>query len=279
MSRAPINRIIPSSLVDGPGNRTSIFLQGCNLACSYCHNPETQMVCNHCGKCVLGCPSGALTVVNQRVVWDSEVCLQCDQCIKVCPSFSSPRVRNMTAEEVFQEVQKNIPFIRGITTSGGECSLYPNFLKELFAIAKDHGLTCLIDSNGTTDFSRLSDLMELTDGVMLDVKAWNEQVYRNVTKGPTNTVVKKNLQYLSNCNKLVELRIVCLPGEVDAEAVINGIWQSIGEKARNVKLKLIKFRKYGVKGRLHQTASPDDVYMEELLQIANDLGFENAIIV
>ncbi|MBM4761175.1 YjjW family glycine radical enzyme activase [Bacillus sp. B15-48] len=279
MTRAPINKIIPMSLVDGPGNRTSIFLQGCNLACAYCHNPETQRLCNHCGICVSGCPSGALSVAGGRVNWDHEACIACDQCITVCPSFASPRVRNMTPDEVFKEIQKNIPFIRGITVSGGECTLYPNFIKELFAIAREHGLTCLIDSNGTTDFSRFPELMELSQGVMLDVKAWDEQVYRKLTEGPTNSVVKKNLRYLAEYNKLEELRIVCLPGEVDAEAVIKGIAETIGEKVSHVKLKLIKFRHFGVKGRLQNISSPDDTYMQELLHLANGLGFEKALVV
>ena len=279
MTRAPINKIIPLSLVDGPGNRTSIFLQGCNLACAYCHNPETQRLCNHCGICVSGCPSGALTIAGGRVNWDPEVCISCDQCITVCPSFASPRVRNMTPDEVFQEVQKNIPFIRGITVSGGECTLYPNFIKELFAKAREHGLTCLIDSNGTTDFSRFPELMELCQGVMLDVKAWDEQTYRKLTGGPTNSVVKKNLHYLAECNKLEELRIVCLQEEVDAEAVISGIAETIGEKVSSVKLKLIKFRPYGVKGRLQNTPSPDDVYIQKLLQLASGFGFKKAVIV
>lgn len=41
MTRGLINRILPFSSVDGPGNRTVIFLQGCNFNCLYCHNPET----------------------------------------------------------------------------------------------------------------------------------------------------------------------------------------------------------------------------------------------
>jgi len=240
MTKALINQIIPLSLVDGPGNRTSIFLQGCNLACVYCHNPETQSVCS---------------------------------------PFATPGVRHMTPDEVFQEVQKNIPFIRGITVSGGECTLYPNFIKELFTIASEHGLTCLIDSNGTTDFNKFPELMELSQGVMLDVKAWDEDTYVKLTGGPTNSVVKKNLHYLAEYNKLEELRIVCLPGEVDAEAVISGIAETIGEKVSNVKLKLIKFRHNGVEGRLQNTLSPDDIYMQELLQLAHGLGFEKATIV
>lgn len=132
MTRAPINKIIPLSLVDGPGNRTSVFFQGCNLTCAYCHNPETQRLCSHCGICVSGCPTRALTNATGVVNWNYDTCISCDQCINICPSFASPRVRNMTPDEVFNEVQKNIPFIRGITVSGGECSLYPNFIKELF---------------------------------------------------------------------------------------------------------------------------------------------------
>ena len=36
-----INSIETMGLVDGPGIRFVVFLQGCNLRCAYCHNPET----------------------------------------------------------------------------------------------------------------------------------------------------------------------------------------------------------------------------------------------
>ena len=49
-SEAVINKIIPLSVVDGPGCRTSVFVQGCNIACAYCHNPETQQLCSGCGR-------------------------------------------------------------------------------------------------------------------------------------------------------------------------------------------------------------------------------------
>lgn len=278
MTTALVNRIIPMSIVDGPGNRTSVFLQGCNISCAYCHNPETKRICNSCGVCVSGCQFEALTMVGGYVKWDAEKCRMCDSCIKICPNFASPRVRSMSAKEVFHEIEKNIPFIRGITISGGECMLYPDFLQEIFAIAAGNGLSCLIDSNGMTDFSLYHDLMQLCDGVMLDVKSWNERVYKKLTKAD-NSMVKKNLCYLMDCNKLEELRIVCLQREVDAEAVIKGISEIFGAKVAKIKLKLIKFRHYGVRGRLENTTSPDDDYMKKLLQLAMERGFQDVMII
>ena len=73
---APVNRVIPFSSVDGPGNRTAVFLQGCSLNCLYCHNPETRNLCRACGQCVSVCPGGALQVQNvfglRQTVFDPE---------------------------------------------------------------------------------------------------------------------------------------------------------------------------------------------------------------
>ena len=135
---APVNRIIPFSTVDGPGSRTSIFVQGCNIACAYCHNPETQRMCVHCGDCVPGCPAGALSMVDGRVVWDEALCAWCDSCIRTCSHHASPRVLWMTPEDAMERVSRNIPFIRGVTVSGGECSLYPGFLTGLFTLSLIH---------------------------------------------------------------------------------------------------------------------------------------------
>ena len=173
--KAVVNRIIPFSSVDGPGNRTAIFLQGCNINCKYCHNPETRKMCVQCGTCVKNCPAGALSMgTDGKVKFDPAKCVQCDTCIHVCPNDSSPRTCEMTPEEVYERVKKQIPFIRGISVSGGECMLQPEFLTELFRLAKKDGLGTLIDSNGMVPFENYPELMEVADGVMLDIKAFGK---------------------------------------------------------------------------------------------------------
>ena len=81
MNKAPVNRIIPFSNVDGPGNRTSIFFQGCSFACRFCHNPETIRLCVHCGACAKICKMNVDPVKEP----DSAECIRCGECMKVCP--------------------------------------------------------------------------------------------------------------------------------------------------------------------------------------------------
>lgn len=279
MPPVPVNKILPYSVVDGPGNRVAVFLQGCNIHCAYCHNPETQQLCRGCGVCVEGCPVGALSWAHGAVQWDSRLCCGCDRCIQVCPHHASPKIRMMTAQQVWEKIRESIPFIRGITVSGGECSLYPEFLTELFTVVRAHGLTCLMDSNGTTDLAAYPELMACCDGVMLDVKSWSPEVYRNLTGGE-NDVVKRNLRYLSQTGKLEELRIVSLPEYVDAPEVIRGVAGTLEPEAvSGVLLKLIRFRPFGVMGPLRQQPQTSMEYMRALEAQARAAGFQNVMII
>jgi len=286
--RAAINKMIPLSVVDGPGCRTAVFVQGCNIACAYCHNPETQRLCNGCGICISQCPAGALSLSGNQVIWDEAVCTQCDTCIQVCPNQSSPKVKWMEAPDAWELISKNMPFIQGITVSGGECSLYPEFLTELFTLAGEAGLSCFLDSNGCVDFTKYPGLMAVTDKVMLDVKAWDSHVFHRLT-GRDNCIVKKNLKYLAQAGKVYEVRLVCLDGEsssglsedkdVDMEEVIKGVAAEVTPYLEDFRLKLITFRNYGVRGKMEKRKSPSPEQMEKLKELAVQCGFKEIQIV
>ena len=268
----PVNRILEYSLVDGPGNRTVIFLQGCNIACHYCHNPETQKICLNCGVCIESCPPKALSMENEMVVWNEERCIGCDACISVCSHQSSPKVKWMTVSQIMGKVSSSMPFIRGITVSGGECSLYMDFLIKLFQACKEKNLSCLMDCYGTIPVWN-HQVMDYCDGVMLDVKAWSGECFRALTGG-TNDVLRENLQRIAALGKLTEIRIVCVEGEVDAEECICGIADTLGmDEIKKTLLKLIRFRPVGVRGGWERKPIPTVSYMEKLSSLAEERGF------
>ncbi|MCI2158829.1 MAG: YjjW family glycine radical enzyme activase [Olsenella sp.] len=268
----PINNIIPFSLVDGPGSRCSIFVQGCNIHCAYCHNPETQRLCIGCGACVRACPAGALKMVCGAVEWDQDACVKCDTCIHVCPNHSSPRILYLDAEQVFERVKSYMPFIRGVTCSGGECMLYPEFLYELFGMCRGVGLGCLIDSNGTVDFSEHQGLLALSDGVMLDLKCWDDAWFVSLT-GTDGKTVRKNLEFLAEQDKLAELRVIVTVDRNDPEAAVRGAAGVLGEKVASTRLRLMRFRHFGVRGEMEGAPSPTDERMDSVEGLAKSLGF------
>lgn len=279
--RAVVNRIIPFSSVDGPGNRTAVFLQGCNINCKYCHNPETRKLCVHCGLCVEQCPEKALTKdAKGKVLYHPEKCVQCDTCIHVCPNDSSPRTWEMTPEEVYEKVKKQVPFIRGITVSGGECMLRPDFLEALFRLAKADGLGTLIDSNGTILFEDYPKLLEVTDGVMLDIKAFGSVDHIRITDAD-NDCVLKNAVYLAEKSKLYEVRAVIVPDLYDTEESIRqmGAFLAPYLSIKEFRIKLIAYRPMGVREEYSHYAVPGAEYLQRLSDILKTYGFHEIIII
>ena len=277
--KAPVNRIIPFSNVDGPGNRTSIFFQGCPFNCLFCHNPETIHLCKNCGLCVETCPAGALSVDGGTVRWDSAKCVQCDTCIKLCPHDASPKIRWMTVEDVLKEVRRAAAYTEGITTSGGECTLQNEFLIELFTEVHRLGKSCLIDSNGSFDFEADPRVLAVSEGVMLDVKA-AEKTWSDELISYPQDVILKNLDYLLTVGKLYEVRSLIFPGrDRENEETVRYVAGKIKDRCY---YKIIRYRPYGVRERYRKMLGEfetDDDYAERFAKLARSLGAEKAYVV
>jgi len=280
MLKAPVNKIIPFSNVDGPGNRTAVFFQGCPFNCLFCHNPETIHLCRSCGACIKTCPAGALAFGEDGAVhWDSAACVQCDTCIRTCPHDASPKIRWMTVEELMGELARSMPYIRGITTSGGECTLQNEFLIALFTEVQKHGKTCLIDSNGSFDFEQDPRVLTVSEGVMLDVKAVEPGWSDTLISYPRDRVLK-NLEYLLRVGKLYEVRTIIFPGrDKENEETVRYVARHIGDGCF---YKIIRYRPFGVRERYQKLLGEfetDRDYAERYAQLAQDLGAKKAYVV
>lgn len=276
-----VNKIVDFSVVDGPGNRTAVFFQGCNFRCTYCHNPETINHCIHCGVCVGVCPVGALEVdENKKVCWNAEKCVMCDNCIKACPHCSSPKISFYSPTELADRVAQNLPFIRGITCSGGECMLQADFMTELFKLTKSKGLTNLIDTNGSVPFANYPKLLAVTDGVMLDVKCADNLVHGALV-GMENAAVLQNLVFLAERGLLTEVRTVIeqnLPNEYTVTQVAETLKPYA--KNKNITYKIICYRPFGVRESTMQSLMPPtDEFLQRMRKKALEINPELNIII
>lgn len=282
MRKYPVNKIILFSSVDGPGNRTVIFLQGCNFDCKYCHNPETRSLCIGCELCVEKCPVGALQKIEEngktQIVFSPEKCISCDTCIHVCKHNASPRICYMTPEEAFEAVKRQMPYIRGVTVSGGECTLYPDFLRELFVLCKAESLSTFIDSNGTYDFATDPELMEVTDSVMLDIKAFSEKDHLAVT-ACDNKKVLENAVFLAEKGKLFEVRTVVVPTLYDTEQTILETGHLLADYGDSVRYKIIAYRPMGVREVYSHYPVPEQALLESYAKSLREMGWKDIVII
>lgn len=277
MLKGLIRKIIPFSSVDGPGNRTSIFFQGCNFDCLYCHNPETINLCKKCGTCAFVCPYDAVEFLGDHVKWHEEKCKDCGLCLKNCKNNCGPRTKYMSVGEILKEILKYKPFISGITVSGGECTLQKNFLVDLFEKVKKLNLSIYVDTNGSTDFSKNKELTDLMDYAMLDIKSFDKDEHKMLT-GMDNSIVLKNARYLASINKLYEVRTVIVPDLLDNDKNVDEISKLIASLDSNIRYKLIKYRPMGVRENKIKSLSPSNDYMEKLKDICIHNGLSNIII-
>jgi pyruvate formate lyase activating enzyme len=181
----------------------------------------------------------------------------------------------MSPEDVMSEIEPSLAFIRGVTVSGGECTLYPDFLRALGGLVKERSLSFFLDSNGSYDYAGDPALMAVTDGVMLDVKADPDaSEYRRIT-GRNGPGLLKQLDFLAGAGKLWEARTVVSPGLLDAPALVDMVCRRLAGTAGPPRYKLIRYRPAGVRRAAAEVLTEPGVsLMERLAAICTKHGIK-----
>lgn len=280
--RASVNKIITFSCVDGPGNRLVIFFQGCNFQCQTCHNPYTIGVCNHCGDCIDGCPGEALNLdAEGRIQWHSNLCTRCDKCLDICPIFASPKTASYSTAELLEIIRDNQRFISGITLSGGEATVQLPFIVELLKTIKADPelghLSCLLDSNGSLTESGWEQLLPHIDGVMLDIKAWNDDRHRSLT-GAGNHEVLQSLQLLAAAGKLFEVRLLVIPDKTDFEDNLDALSRMLLDLPVTPVIRINAFQHHGVMGDAGDWPGATRSQVENFAAQLQDAGINNLVL-
>ncbi|MCI2398905.1 YjjW family glycine radical enzyme activase [Aliiroseovarius subalbicans] len=249
--QATVNKLLTWSSVDGPGNRLVLFLQGCNFACAACHNPYTIGVCNDCGDCLPVCEPRALTMQGGRVKFDADLCTQCDKCTDICPISASPMVRRMSVDQVIATIRDHAHFLTGITVSGGEATMQLKFLTALFAAMGEDpalsNLTRFVDTNGHLGAKGWARLMPVMDGAMLDIKALDPALHRDLTGQELDKTLRA-ARLLKDAGKLFELRYLLVPGVTDKPDQITTLIDFTRSLGGQTRIRLNAFQHHGVRG-------------------------------
>lgn len=179
--------------VDGPGVRFVVFLQGCNMRCKYCHNPETWNL------------QGGEEYTPEKLF------------------EKAYRYRTYWGNNMENG---------GITVSGGEPLLQIEFVTELFRLASEKGVHTTLDTSGqpfNNDekwLSKFDELMKYTNLVILDFKEFDCVKHKALT-GCGNENIFEMAKYLSNIGKPMWIRHVLVPDLTDDYQNLSDLGQFI----------------------------------------------------
>lgn len=235
---ALITNISRGSLHDGPGIRTVVYFKGCGLRCQWCHNPETlsfqpqilfsSTKCIGCGKCVTVCPNHHL-FQDGRIVFQREDCSGCGRCADCCPANALCLAgEHMTVEQVMKEVEKDRHFYAmsggGVTFSGGECLLYPEFVAAAAKACRKLGIHTAVETALFVPWENIACVQEQIDLFFVDLKLADEEKHKEYT-GQSQKKILDNLRTLVKTGANVIIRIPLIPHVNDTA---DNMWEFAG---------------------------------------------------
>lgn len=235
---------------DGPGVRTIVFLKGCALRCRWCCNPESQ--------------SFEIEEMKQG------------------ENFKTIG-RDVTVDEVMKTVLKDMPYYKrsggGLTLSGGESLLQPEFAVALLKAAKDAGLNTAIETTAIADKEVIEKFLPVTDLFLMDIKHFDSEKHKAFTTKP-NEKILANAKYIAKNAKKLIIRVPVIPGFNDTREEIGQI-AAFTTLLHNVnEIHLLPYHrmgrdKYTGLGRdypMGDVLPPSAEKMEELKRVAEAFG-------
>jgi pyruvate formate lyase activating enzyme len=158
--------------------------------------------------------------------------------------------KEVTVEEIINEAKSYKHFMNasggGVTCSGGEAMLQPEFVRDFFRAAKAEGMHTCLDTNGYirkhTDV--IDEVLAETDLVMLDLKHMRDEVHKDFI-GVSNTRTLDFARYLQKIGQTTWIRYVVVPGYTDSEEDAHLLGQFIKDMDNVEKVELLPYHKLG----------------------------------
>ena len=237
-----IHSVETCGTVDGPGIRYVVFLQGCNLRCVYCHNPDTWSL-------------------SGKTATEKSVDELLSDILKYKSYFTFSG--------------------GGVTLTGGEPLLQKEFALEFFKACKAEGIHTTIDTAGHIDIDdEVKEILSLTDLVLLDIKSINPDTYKKVTGFPIDKLLSFT-EYLSENMIKTWHRFVLVPNLTDNESEILSLIEYIKALKNKEKIGILPFHQMGaykwddlkINYKLKDTPTPTAEETEQVRELFRSHGF------
>ena len=206
MIKGKIHSVESMGLVDGPGIRVVVFMQGCTLRCLYCHNPDTWTLDGN---------KDALDFTPEELV------------------------NKISRFRSYFEKSGG-----GVTFSGGDALKQPEFLKETLKLCKEAGIHTTLDTSGV-GFGDYEEILKYTDLVLYDVKHLTREGYKDMT-GIEIDETQKFLEACKKMGTKMWIRQVVVPGKTDSEEYIRELGKFIKTLDNVEKVELLPYHLLGV---------------------------------
>ena len=236
------------SIHDGVGVRTIVFLKGCALRCRWCCNPESQSF-----------EIETMTIGGKKKVMG----------------------RDVTAEEVLKTVQRDMPYYSrsdgGLTLSGGESLLQPDFASALLRGAKEMGVNTAMESMGYAKWEVIKDkILPYLDTYLMDIKHMNPQKHEQWTGRPNTMMLENAMKIASSKMCKLIIRVPVIPGFNDTEAELLAIAKYAESLPGVDEINILPYHNYG-EGKYEGLGRSYDMGKAPLMETSRMEQFKAAI--